>query len=65
MKIMVNESGMELKKIVQVKIHVNQHVNKILKDNHEYVDQESIANVLNECFAYIGSNITRSIPSVT
>ena len=34
-------------------------------DNHEIVDQESIANVLNEFFANIGSDLARSIPSVT
>ena len=34
-------------------------------DNREIVDQESIANVLNEFFANIGSNLASSIPSVT
>ena len=39
-----------IKQIVQVKTHVNQHVNKIMTDDHEIVDQESKANVLNEFF---------------
>ena len=34
-------------------------------DNREIVDQESIANVLNEFFANIGSNLASSIPNVT
>ena len=54
-----------IKQIVQVKTHVNQHVNKIVIDNHEIVDQQSIANVFNDFFANIGSNLASSIPSVT
>ena len=34
-------------------------------DNREIVDQESMANVFNEFFANIGSNLASSIPSVT
>ena len=34
-------------------------------DNREIVDQKSIANVLNEFLANIGSNLASSIPSVT
>ena len=54
-----------IKQIVQFKTHINQHVNKIVIDNREIVDKESIANVLNEFFANIGSNLASSIPSVT
>ena len=54
-----------IKQIVQVKTHGNQHVNKIVIDDREIVDQESIANVFNEFFANIGSNLASSIPSVT
>ena len=54
-----------IKHIVQVKTHVNQHVNKIVIDNGEIVDQESIANVFDEFFAIIGSNLASSIPSVS
>ena len=54
-----------IKQIVQVKTHVNQHVNKIVIDNREIVDKKSIANVLNEFFANIDSNLASSIPSVT
>ena len=36
-----------------------------MTDDREIVDQESIANVLNEIFANIGSNLAGSIPSVT
>lgn len=45
MKIMVNESGMEFLKTncSGLKTHVNQNVNKIVVDNREIVDQESIA----------------------
>ena len=49
-----------IEQIVQVKTHVNQHVNKIVVDNREIVDQESIANALNEFFANIGSNLASS-----
>ena len=34
-------------------------------DNCGIVDQELIANVLNEFFANMGSNLASSIPSVT
>ena len=34
-------------------------------NNCGIVDQESIANVLNEFFANMGSNLASSIPSVT
>ena len=54
-----------IKQIVKIKTHVYQHVNKIVIDNREIVDQESIANVLNEFFANIGRNLASSIPSVT
>ena len=54
-----------IKQIVPVKTHVNQHVNKIVIGNREIVDQESIANVLNEFFANIGSILASSIPIVT
>ena len=54
-----------IKQIIHVKTHVNQHVNKIVINNCGIVDQESIANVLNEFFANMGSNLASSIPSVT
>lgn len=61
MKIMVNESGMELNKLFWLKpMSIN-----ISTKYHEIVNQESIANVLNEFFANIGSNLARSIPNVT
>ena len=54
-----------IKPSIQVETHVNQHVNKIVIDNREIVDQESMVNVFNEFFANIGSNLASSIPSVT
>ena len=54
-----------IKQIVKVKTHVNQPVNKIVVDNCEIIDQESIANAFNEFFANIGSNLASSIPSAT
>ena len=52
-----------IKQIVKVKTHVNEPVNKIVVDNCEIIDQESIANAFNEFFANIGSNLANSIPS--
>lgn len=54
-----------IKQIVKVKTHINQPVNKIVVDNCEIIDQESIANAFNEFFANIGSNLASSIPSAT